>query len=718
MGQGNDRDDVAMSWTETTHESLLLVVEDAHLADAGSVERLEAIVARGPRVHLQILVTARPGEIAAGSAIERVLQRFTNDGALALTLRPLSTDASRALVQLSAPTLDPVVQDSIVERSGGNPFFLLALIRASIRNSGRIVGAVDAVREHLANVEPSCRSAVAVLAVSGTSVDVPLIAAGMGVSSASAEEALTLASRHGLVIAEPGGYRLAHQLIAESSPEWIEPAMALNMKASLAAELAARDTAGSVVDAETWARLATESLSLGDPRRVFAACLVAAGAAKDRFDWTRAADWLAKAFDAAGLTDLSSDERLRILLDQGRFEADAGLRDRARATLLRAAAFARGLGNMDAMAEAAVSLAGVYARVSEDELLSALIEEVLRVPEAVSTPRLVRLLSALSLARFVNLDPSGPPMAERAVAIAREHGDAGVLAGALSGLHLASSAYTTQEYVALADETIVLAREAKAFEPLVLGLLNRHKERLVLGDRIGARADLHEARRMISAGSSAKLRWIVRTWDCVDAMIDGRFDEAQWLGRSALSVLGEDHPDASAVFLTMSTQLEVIRGIGTLMIATEAVITLLPEAGAVLRGSVAHGYVLNGDPDRAMLELDRLAAADYGGEAHSRFWVLGLVAACEATRALSAGQHGRMLAERLLPYAEEQAVLRLNQGGALYFGPVHHSIGIALLAAGDTAGALRHLTRAVRSCENFEAPFWANRSQAVLDTLV
>jgi len=109
---------------ETSLHPVLLVLEDLHWGDLVSVKLVDAALQRLAGAPLFVLALARP-EVKASFP-----QLFASSGLVELRLDALSRKASRDLVRevLGSETSDEDVE-RIVERSGGNAFFLEELIR-------------------------------------------------------------------------------------------------------------------------------------------------------------------------------------------------------------------------------------------------------------------------------------------------------------------------------------------------------------------------------------------------------------------------------------------------------------------------------------------------------------------------------------------------------------------------------------------------------------
>ncbi len=109
---------------ETSKRPVLLVLEDLHWGDLVSVKLVDVALQRLADAPLFVLALARP-EVKSSFP-----QLFASSGLVELRLDALSRKASRELVRdvLGESASDEAI-DRIVERSGGNAFFLEELIR-------------------------------------------------------------------------------------------------------------------------------------------------------------------------------------------------------------------------------------------------------------------------------------------------------------------------------------------------------------------------------------------------------------------------------------------------------------------------------------------------------------------------------------------------------------------------------------------------------------
>jgi len=119
-------------------QPLALLVDDAHWADTGSVRFLSHLGHRIEGLPVLVVLAARSGADA-----ERVARAVPT--ADAVRIRPLSPDATRALVLSVAPSANEDVCRVCHGASGGNPFFVLELAHA-LRDEGVDAGPDGAKR--------------------------------------------------------------------------------------------------------------------------------------------------------------------------------------------------------------------------------------------------------------------------------------------------------------------------------------------------------------------------------------------------------------------------------------------------------------------------------------------------------------------------------------------------------------------------------------------
>lgn len=255
---------------------LLLVIEDAHWADPGTVRFMQALVERLAGWPMLLLITHRPGFQAPFDGQRAVA---------ALKVPALQRHEVQQLVQsLAGESPDPGGWQSIVERADGMPLYAEELARSAAGAGARAdaipVTLQDSLMARLDRL-PRARELAQLMAVIGREVDAEFVASVMGRSSAMVAPDLAALATAAVLQedAVPGGWRYAFR-------------HALLQDAALHSLLAPRRRAWHEQVARTLVARATQGIAEVDPAEV---ARHADGAGLD--DW--AARWWRQAAEQA-----------------------------------------------------------------------------------------------------------------------------------------------------------------------------------------------------------------------------------------------------------------------------------------------------------------------------------------------------------------------------------------------------------------------------------
>jgi adenylate cyclase len=191
---------------------LVLVLEDVHNADTGSVDLLTDLLTHPPRGRLLYVVSYRTLPERLGALSARA--NFTN-----LILDPLSAEESGRIVESILEWVPKELRDQIVGRAGGNPFFIEETIRALIESEAivrdgeewRLVRAPTqldvpatlhaVVAARIDRLPPLARECAQVASVIGPRFSLKVLRGASSPEVAAAVEQLVEAD---LVVVEPG----------------------------------------------------------------------------------------------------------------------------------------------------------------------------------------------------------------------------------------------------------------------------------------------------------------------------------------------------------------------------------------------------------------------------------------------------------------------------------------------------------------------------------
>jgi predicted ATPase len=225
---------------------LIIVIDDFHLADVGSVDLLAFLATRLESVRVLVIVCYRLAELKIKDhPFLRVRSDLLGRGAYAeMQLAPLSrADIERYLsLEQSGREVSPDYAEALYAKSEGNPLFLRELLRGQDNLSESIRHMIQAKLDRL---DDTRRQLLATASVQGREFDSAVIAATAQVESQDVEDALhDLDEVHGLIhrIREeelPDGkstvrYRFVHGLYQEACYVSLAPTRKASLSASLA----------------------------------------------------------------------------------------------------------------------------------------------------------------------------------------------------------------------------------------------------------------------------------------------------------------------------------------------------------------------------------------------------------------------------------------------------------------------------------------------------
>lgn len=429
---------------------VVLIVDDLQWSDDATRDLLAFVIRNVRTSRTLTLVSVRTDQLGRRPDVLGFLAELERDaGVERLELLPFGPgEVAQATVARLGKTPDPDVLEQLLERTGGNPFYLDQLLGAAAhRDDGHLPPQLhDILLARVAILPLRVQELLRAASTGGRRVDDELLAAVLGWSHSEVADAIRLAIEHGVLVEVPGsdrrsvGYAFRHALLREVVYGVLLQGERVRLHAAFASELTERNAVGGwPVDPSELAYLWDAA---GDERRALPAFIQAGQGAERAF-----------AFGDAG----RSYERALALWDDVDPPDVLGGLDR--------------IDLMQRAAECAV-LTGSYGHAIE------LGRAAIATFEAVGPPDPARLgglhdrlrwylwesgdLAAATEAvdEALRLLPTDPPSASRARAVAQA-----------AGLHLLSG--RLPEAAVLAEEGIVIARAASAAgeEALALGVL-------------------------------------------------------------------------------------------------------------------------------------------------------------------------------------------------------------------------------------------------------
>ena len=305
----------------TADRPLVLVLEDMHWADEGSLQLLQYLNRRLSETQVLCVVTYRPEELAGGDAenqpLNQVLRELDKAGMRQeIALKPLDR---QAMPQLAASLFlkaefSEEFGDFLFAQSEGNPFIAVEVLKLlchqdtlycesgvwTVREGFDQVAIPDRVNalvmRRIDPLTPELREILEVAAVIGERFTSRMLEKACGLSRIPLLKALfRLEKQHRLIVAEGGEYDFSHAKIREVLYEEIPWELRAEYHQMVAAILEERLEEGQIVDAQVLGRHLYEAEEFG---RALPYLERAAEEVFKLFDWRRSAALCAMAEEA------------------------------------------------------------------------------------------------------------------------------------------------------------------------------------------------------------------------------------------------------------------------------------------------------------------------------------------------------------------------------------------------------------------------------------
>lgn len=679
---------------------LLVVLDDLHWADPSSLRLLRHLADHLVDARVLIVTTRRAHPAPAGVLAE-VGAALGRRHALRLDLPGLSADGVTELVHAvtgEAPAAQRAA--SLRERTDGNPFFLVELLR--LPGAAEIPAAVtDVVARRVARLPEPTQELLRTAAVIGRLYDVDLLAAVAGGDVDTVLDDLDPALAAGVVLEEPalGRFRFAHALVRDVVYRSQAAARRARRHAAVAAVLTDEGDERLSEAARHW-------LAAG-PAHAGVAWRSAAGAAEQARSLHGYEE--ATALLAAARTAQSQDracgpaDRYDLLMAHAEACRRVGDRDGQLDALDHACRAADELGDVNKLARAAVGAADGSVWTVRDRgvvhppAIAALHRVLRELPAGDGDLRCRALLTLSGELHYADAPRERDALAEEGLAMARRLGDPPLLAWAAATAFVATwQAANAEQRWRLVDEVVTVAENRPADQVSRTHLLTFRAIAGLETGRIAAMwRDVAEARR-----DAERLRLpyplvVLNGIELPWRAMQGRFAEAEDLLAEAAALAARTSLPAKEYFVLAPVFVRLWQGrAGEFVPMVRAMYEAAPALATSLFLLV---LVRAGQRDEVAAVLER------------GHWVPG-GASWAGTFDLSVAAHAAYLAgkaqlaadvyQQLAPHAGRPATA--GSGGAL--GPVDAFLALAAATTGERQLAARHADDAVALAGSWDLP--------------
>ncbi len=694
-------------------DPVLLVLDDLHWADSASLDLLDRVMRETPVSRLLVVLALRPWDPGANPEVARVLaDRHRYDvGDVELALGGLAPEEVSDLVArvTQRQDLDRARVEELWSITAGHPLFVTQVLRA--RQGDEVIptqlprGLTEVLERQLARLGPVTRAALDVAALAGHRFEIALVAEVLGTGRADTVEALDEATRAGIVRALGGvplRYEFTHALVRDV----LEGDLGEARRRSLHAELANGLSALGGLDGDERARRQayhwSEAGEFGDPARGVRAAAVAVAASLRSLSLAGALEMLERAERLARLAPHPAlDAELAVL----RAEATS-LAASPEAPLAQAAAVvaARALGDPALLSRAALAHSRGYFTAwgqrdaGRVEALEAALASCSAEDRATRALLLARLANELS---FGDVERRRYVLAEDALALARESGDASVLARVLvHRQYVFGGPEHLERRLVEGTELESLARESGD------RLLELHAARLLCAANT-ERADIAELDRCVGRVAElndevdlASVRWELASVRASRALLAGRLDDAAGFIKEAYT-LGAAAGQLDAYIFSGSQLMYLNYLRGRLPEVMDGFLSALPgEVADYLGPWVTRQLFLAGRVEEARARWDTTSSATLAGQLDVGVNA-GLVLVSWAHMAWALGARPDELAlvrARLEPLASQLFQQLAPEP------PGHHFLGLLCDAAGEDLACDEHFAAALELARRADAP--------------
>jgi DNA-binding CsgD family transcriptional regulator/tetratricopeptide (TPR) repeat protein len=412
-------------------QPLMLIVEDAHWADASTRHLLQFVLARRFSNPVSLVVSYRSDDLHRRHPLRASVAEWSRlPGVRRIELEPLDDSAVGAILHSrEANRLSERGASTIIRRAAGNAFYAEELLDAGLAEGALPESLADLVLVRLDRLSDDARLAVGAVACAGGSTTDAMLAEVAGLDGPALDAALREAIDHKVLVSHGDSYVFRHALLAEAVHDDLLPGQRRRLHASFLAALTKPESSGSARE------VALHAEAAGDLATAFTASFQAGHDAVRVGGHDEAAGHFRRAL---ALIDAAPDDVE--LVDVIVHTADALVASgelRTTAKLLREHLDQLPDADVTGRGRLLVALANVsYYSDSDDDALEASAEALEVVPDEPTALRAQAMAVRARAAAGVHRDDEALDHAERAVSIAESVDDREIVVDAQATLTL------------------------------------------------------------------------------------------------------------------------------------------------------------------------------------------------------------------------------------------------------------------------------------------
>jgi tetratricopeptide (TPR) repeat protein len=706
-------------------EPLVLVLDDLHAADRGSLLLVEFLAHQVADARLLLVGTYRDDQLHDGHPLMRTLGELARvRSPRRVTLEGLSdVEVARYIEITTGVPPDDRLVAAVHAKSEGNPFYVAEIVRllaerARLEQRWSNAAEVtipsevrDVIRRRLEQLTQPCRDALTTAAVIGRSFRLRVLQELVDLLAERLLEALDEAvAAHVVEEVAPGEYQFSQGVIWDTLYDSIPKGRRLRLHYRVATTLEEVFAGNLEPRLGEIAHHLLEAGDAGDLEQALRYGTAAAAHAAQRLAHEEAARLYERTLAAMDVAAADGERRCDLLLALGDSHARAGSTAEARAAFGEAADLARRLRLPQRLARAAVELGGprpTFGVVDQEHV--ALLEEALGTLGDADGALRARLLARLAMELYFGADQKRRAMLiDEAAQAARGADDPATLAYVLNARYAALwGAENVQERLAIADEVIDLAERAGDPELKCEGHSRRAVALLELAQLDAAIAAIDAHRRLAEELRQPLALWQAMVWRATLALLVGRFADAETAAEEALAYgrrLRFD--DAESVFAVQAVAAKQESG------RLEDLPTMIGQLRERLPATrfdvaLAYAYAELGRREDATAVFETAVARGFGGNEHDSHWLPSTAALGDVCAFLGDERRAAAFYELLLPYAGQNIVA---VEGWFCYGSADRVLGVLAATMHQWEIAEAHFEAAVALNTQIRARPWLART--------
>ncbi|MGI9083728.1 MAG: helix-turn-helix transcriptional regulator [Aeromicrobium sp.] len=218
---------------------LVLVVEDAHWADASTRHLLQFVLARRFTHPVSLVVSYRTDDLHRRHPLRAAVAEWSRlPGVRRLELEPLDDGAVGAMLRSrEAKRLSDQGATTIIRRAAGNAFYAEELLDAGLADGALPESLADLVLVRLDRLDEDARRVVGAIACAGGRATDSLLAEVAWLEGHELDDALREAIDHKVLVAQGDAYAFRHALLAEAVHDDLLPGQRRRYHAAFLAAL-------------------------------------------------------------------------------------------------------------------------------------------------------------------------------------------------------------------------------------------------------------------------------------------------------------------------------------------------------------------------------------------------------------------------------------------------------------------------------------------------